>query len=69
MRAHNRREKPSLRQRTYQRRLRRWWLIGSGIVAALYAIDPNWPLNLRRLAVIIVTWIRGSLGYYRGFGR
>jgi hypothetical protein len=58
-------EKPSHRQKMYQRRLRRWWLIGSGVVAALYAIDPNWPLNLRRLVVIIVTWIRGSPGSYR----
>jgi hypothetical protein len=63
--AHNRREKLSPRQRTYQRRLRRWWLIGSGIVAALYAIDPNWPLNLRRLVLTIAIWIRGSLGSSR----
>jgi hypothetical protein len=60
-----RREKLSLRQRTYQKRLRRWWLIGSGIVAALYAIDPNWPMNLRRLALTVVIWIRGSFGSYK----
>jgi hypothetical protein len=61
----HRHEKPSRRQRTYQGRLRRWWLIGSGVVAALYAIDPNWPYNLRRLAVTIAIWIRGSLGSYK----
>jgi hypothetical protein len=61
----NRQGKPSHRQRTYQKRLRRWWLIGSGIVAAMYAIDPNWPYNFRRLAVTIAIWIRGSLGSSR----
>jgi hypothetical protein len=61
----SRHEKPSQRQRKYQRRLRRWWLIGSGIVAALYAIDPNWPYNLRRLALTVAIWIRGSPGSYK----
>lgn len=52
------------RATTLKRRLRRLFTVGSWIVAALYAIDPNWPLNLRRLVVAIVIWIRGSLGSY-----
>lgn len=55
----------SSRLTTYKRRLRRWFTIGSWIVAALYAIDPNWPTTLRRLVLAIAIWIRGSLGFYR----
>lgn len=65
----SRHAKRSTQLKTWRRRLRRWWLIGSAIVAVLYGLDPNWPTNLRRLVLTIAIWIRGSLGYYRGLGR
>lgn len=55
-------EKRSSRLTTYKRRLRQLFTIGSWTVAALYAIDPMWPVSLRRLVVAIAIWIRGSLG-------
>lgn len=63
--AQNRHAKRSSRAQTYRRRLRRWWLIGSTIVAVLYGFDPDWPLHSRRLVQLIVIWIRGLLGSYR----
>jgi hypothetical protein len=42
------------------RKLRRWFTIGSVVLAAMYAIDPDWPIHLRRLVLWIVT-LRGSL--------
>jgi hypothetical protein len=49
----------------YKRRARRWFTIGSAIVAVLYGLDPNWPTTLRRLVLTIAIWIRGSLGSYK----
>jgi hypothetical protein len=46
------------RRRTYLRRVRRWWLIGSAIVGAVSVIDPDWPWHLRRVILWIVT-LRG----------
>jgi hypothetical protein len=67
--AHNRHARRSTRLQTYRRRARRWFTIGSAIVGVMYAIDPNWPTNLRRLVLTIAIWIRGSLGCYRGCDR
>jgi hypothetical protein len=67
--AHSRPVRRSTRLQTYRRRARRWFTVGSAIVAVLYGLDPNWPTTLRRLALAIVIWIRGSLGYYKALGR
>jgi hypothetical protein len=60
-----RHERPSRLERIWQRRLRRWFTIGSAVAAALSVIDPDWPLHSRRLAQLILIWIRGSLGSSR----
>ena len=39
-------------------------MIGSGIVALAYAIDPDWPIHLRRLLLILWTISGRSGGYY-----
>jgi hypothetical protein len=49
-----------LKERRLRRRFRRWFTIGSLVVGFAYAIDPEWPLHLRRLVLWIVT-LRGTL--------
>jgi hypothetical protein len=63
---HRRHERPSRLERMWRRRLRRWFTIGSAVVAALSVIDPDWPIHSRRLAQVILIWIRGSLGSSKG---
>lgn len=63
--AHNRHGRHYSRLTTWKRRLRRWYMIGSLIVGALYAIDQDWPLHFRRLVLAVAIWIRSLPGSYR----
>jgi hypothetical protein len=49
-----------LKRRRSRRKYRHWFMIGSAVVGFLYAIDPDFPMHLRRLVLWILT-LRGSL--------
>lgn len=38
------------------RRYQRWWRIGSAVMVAAFAIDPDWPIHLRRLVLFLLTF-------------
>lgn len=52
-----------MRPRTRQARYRRWLRRGLAIVALLYAIDPEWPLHLRRCLLVLWTIFGRSSGF------
>lgn len=63
MKEHRRRVSSLWLRRRLLRRLRHGFMVGSGIVALMYAIDPEWPLHLRRLVVVIQTIFGRSNGF------
>lgn len=62
MMGHWRYETRSRRRMTWIRRLRRWYLIGTFLVALSVAIDPEWPVHLRQFLVAVVTLLRALSG-------
>jgi hypothetical protein len=53
----------SIVTREMRRRLRHWLRLGLATVALAYAIDPEWPVHLRRLVLILQTIFGRSNGY------
>ena len=60
---HRKQQKWSLLRPSLIRRWRRAYIIGSGVVALMYAIDPDWPLHLRRFLLTLWTILGRSIGY------
>jgi hypothetical protein len=59
----SRRGDSSLISRQMRHRLRRLFMIGSATVAVLYAIDPEWPVHLRRSLQVLQMIFGRSNGY------
>lgn len=48
-------QSPSEKAVSMVRRAQRWWRIGSAVMVVAFAIDPQWPLHLRRLVLFLLT--------------